>query len=111
MSQPEPMHKRVVSLDGSTFRCERKNHVLFVNDMPAQVRATDRGVVELVAEQKTVQVSGATYWELIYDDLVPTKLLAGMILAKYDDLAGRLQRIATEKSQEHEGKSDDVSHA
>jgi len=94
----------MLSLDGTSFRFERKNHALFVNDMPAQIHAKEHGVVELVAEYKTVQVNGATYWEMIYDDLAPTKLLAGMLLAKYDDLAGRLRRIATERKEEASGE-------
>ncbi len=81
MPDSESVRKRMPSLDGSTFRFERKDHTLFVNDMPVQIRAKEHGVVELVAEYKTVQVSGATYWEMIYEDLAPTKLLAGMILA------------------------------
>ena len=102
MPQPEPIRRRMQSLDGSSFRFERKAHTLFVNDMPVRILTCDHDVVELVTEHKTVRVSGATYWEMIYDDLVPTKLLAGTILAKYDALVGRLQRIAAKKSQWHE---------
>ena len=105
MQQPEPVRRRIQTLDGTSFRFERKAHTLFVNDMPAQVRTREQGKVELVTEYKTVRVSGATYWEMLYDDLAPTKLLAGMILAKYDELAGRLRRIAAERSREKEDPS------
>ena len=99
MQKLEPVRKRIQSLDGTSFRFERKAHALFVNDMPVQVHAGDHGIVELITEYKTVRVSGATYWEMIFDDLVPTRLFAGMILAKYDELVGRIQRIAAEKNQ------------
>lgn len=106
MSKPEPVRRRMQSLDGSSFRFERRNHSVFINDMPARVSAKAHGVVELATAYKTVQVSGATYWEMVYDDAVPTKLSAGMILAKYDELAGRLQDIAAKRSQEKEDPSD-----
>jgi hypothetical protein len=102
MQKPEPVRRRMQSLDGMSFRFERKGHTVFINDMPAEVHAKDHRVVELATEYKTVRVSGATYWEMINDDLAPTKLLAGMILAKYDELAGRLRRIAAERSREKE---------
>jgi hypothetical protein len=41
-----------------------------------------------------------------YEDLAPTKLLAGMILTKYDELAGRLRRLAAERNQEQEEASE-----
>lgn len=73
-----------------------------MNDLQVCSLGCEREVVELVTEQKRVRVSGATYWEMIYDDLVPTKLLAGGILARYDALVGHLQRLAAEKNQGHE---------
>src|SRR5437879_1767027 len=89
-----PIRKRMQTLDGTSFRFERREHVLFVNGMPAYVQTLQGGIVELVTEQKTVHVSGATYWEMINEDERPTPLSAGIILAKYDELVGRLQRIA-----------------
>lgn len=44
---------------------------------------------------KTVQVSGATYWAMIYDDMTPTPLSAGLILAKYDELVRWLLHMAS----------------
>ncbi|HZU03820.1 MAG TPA: hypothetical protein VFA10_29415 [Ktedonobacteraceae bacterium] len=96
MQKSVSMRRRVPSLDGTSFRCERKAHTLFVNDMPAQVHVEGHGIVALITTHKTVRVSAATYWELIYDDLAPTRLSAGTILAKYDELVGQLQRIAAE---------------
>jgi hypothetical protein len=78
-------------------------HTLLVNDMPVQVHVLDGGKVELIAEHKTVQVSGATYWEMRYDDVVPTALLVGVILAKYDELIGRLTRLADAGKEESGG--------
>jgi hypothetical protein len=106
MPQPESVRKRLQALEGPSFRFERKGQTVFVNDLPAQVHLNEQGVVELVTEAKTVRVSGATYWEMIYDELVPTKLTAGLILAKYDELVGRLQQLATERSQAHREASD-----
>ncbi len=102
MPEREPIRKRMHSLDGTSFRFERKAHTLFVNDMQVRTITCDRDVVELITEHKTVRVSGATYWEMRCDDVAPTKLLAGTILARYDALVGQLQRIAAEKSQEQE---------
>lgn len=100
MPQREPVRRRIQALDGTSFRFERKAQTLLVNDMPAQIHTREQGTVELVTEYKTVQVSGATYWTMIYDDLVPTPMSAGMILAKYDELVGQLWQIALERSQE-----------
>lgn len=94
MQSPEPVRKRIHSLDGISFRFERKNHALWVNDLPAQVHVKEDGIIELRTEHKTVQVSGAMYWEMIYDDRLPTPTFAGVILAKYDELVGRLQQVA-----------------
>ncbi|BCL83849.1 hypothetical protein ccbrp13_63140 [Ktedonobacteria bacterium brp13] len=90
MPEHKIVFKRLQALDGISFRFERRMHVLFVNGMPAHVHTQHYGIVELVTEHKTVQVSAATYWEMIYDDIVPTPLSAGMILAKYDELVGKL---------------------
>lgn len=67
MQSPEPVRKRIRSLDGTSFRFERKAHALFVNDLPAQVHVKGGGIIELRTEHKTVQISEATYWEMIYD--------------------------------------------
>ena len=100
MQRQKTVRKRIWALDGTSFRFERNAEVLYVNGMLARVHALSGGKVELVTEHKTVQVSGATYWEMIYDDVISTPLLAGMILAKYDELVGRLQSIAQAR---HEG--------
>lgn len=94
MQRSEPMRKRMRALDGSSFRFERKDHTVLVNDLSAQVHVTKDGIIELRTEHKTVQVDGATYWEMIYDHRLPTPLSAGLLLAKYDALVGRLQQLA-----------------
>jgi hypothetical protein len=99
MPQPESVRKRLQALDGTSFRFERKGQRVFVNDLLVQVQVSEQGAVELVSEAKTVRVSGATYWEIIYDELVPTKRSAGLILAKYDELVERLRRLDTERNQ------------
>lgn len=108
MASLEPVRRRVHSLDGTSFRFERKNHTVWVNDLPARVHVRENGIIELHTEHKTVQVSGATYWEMIYDDRLPTPLSAGVILAKYDELVGHLQRIeqARQKQQAQAGEID-----
>lgn len=100
MQEQDPIRKRMQALDGTSFRFERKAHELFVNDMPVQVHARNHGTVELVTEHKTVQVSAATYWSMIFDDVMPTPTSAGMILARYDELVGRLQRTASRERRE-----------
>lgn len=107
MPHPPSIRRRIQALDGTTFRFERRGQTLLVNDQPVQIRTRPDGkgglVVELVTEGKTVQVSGATYWSMVYDDLMPTPLLAGMLLAKYDELVGRLQRLPLDQ-EPHEGE-------
>lgn len=94
MQRPESVRKRMRALDGSSFRFERKDHTILVNDLPVQIHVTKDGIIELRTEHKTVQVNGATYWEMIYDDRLPTPLSAGLLLAKYDELVERLQQLA-----------------
>ena len=60
MPQPKSVRKRLQSLDGTSFRFERKGQIVFVNDMAVQVHVSEQGVVELVIEAKTVRDSGAT---------------------------------------------------
>ena len=102
MQPPVSVCRRMPALDDTSFRFERKAQTLYVNGLPAQVRTLPDGkgglVVELVTEGKTVQVSGATYWNMVYDDLLPTPLLAGLLLANYEELVGRLQRLPMERS-------------
>jgi hypothetical protein len=64
-------------------------------------------VVALVTEHKTVQVTGADYWEMIYGDVTPTPLLAGMLLAslheriaKQEELSARLLQLRQDQQQE-----------
>lgn len=102
MSQSGSVRKRMKALDGTSFRFERKAQTLLINDLPVRSLTCTQDIVELVTEQKAIQVSAATYWEMQCDDLVPTRLLAGTILAKYDALVSRLQRITSEQSQEQE---------
>lgn len=94
MQSPELVRKRKRSLDGTSFRFERKNHAVWVSDLPVQVRVKENGIVELRMEGKTVLVSSATHWEMIDDDWLPTPLSAGSILAKYDELVEYLQHAA-----------------
>ena len=92
--------KRLQTLEGTSFRFERKGQLVFINDLPAQVHVNQQGGIELVTEAKTVRVSGATYWEMIYDELVPTKMAAGLHLAKYDELVGWFLRLGRDRNQE-----------
>jgi len=109
MPPPESVRKRLQALDGTSFRFERKGQIVFVNDLPVHVHVRELGVVELVTEAKTVRVSGATYWEMIYDELAPTKLTAGLLLAKYDELVGRFLRLGRDRTEEHRDASEPPS--
>lgn len=96
MERQENTRKRMRALDGTSFRFERKGDDLFVNGMPAHVQALAGSIVALVTTGKTVQVSAVDYWEMVFDDVQPTKLLAGLILAQLHDLRRRLKTIATQ---------------
>jgi uncharacterized protein (DUF169 family) len=78
----------------------RTGNDLFVNGMVAQVQAIAGGIVALVTAHKTVQVSAVAYWEMVYDEVPPTKLLAGVILAQLHELRQRLQAIAASQQDE-----------
>ena len=61
----------------------------------------------LESTYKTVQVSAAQYWELLYGDVVPTKLLAGILLAqlheqraRYEDLCAHIMALGQQKDNE-----------
>ncbi len=67
--------------------------------MAAHIQSLAGSIVALITPDKTVQVSAVAYWEMVFDDVEPTKLLAGMILAQLHDLRGRLKAIATQGSE------------
>jgi hypothetical protein len=95
------------AMDGTTFRFEKRGEAIFINDLAASIQMQKEGVVALVTEHKTVQVTGADYWEMIYGDLTPTPLLAGMILAslheriaKREELYAGLLRLRQDQQRE-----------
>ena len=96
MEYQENTRKRMRALDGASFRFERTGDDLFVNGMPAHVQALPGSIVALVTTGKTVQVSAVEYWEMVFDDVQPTKLLAGILLAQLHELRGRLKSIAAQ---------------
>lgn len=88
-----PSRTRRRALDGTTFRCEKRGETIFINDMVARVQMQKEGVVTLVTEHKTVQVTGADYWEMIYGDVPPTPLLAGMLLASLHERIAKQEEL------------------
>ena len=40
-----------------------------------------------------VTIDGATYWDMLFGDEAPTEMRAGLLLARNDELFGRLRRI------------------
>lgn len=101
MERQEHMRKRMRTLDGASFRFERRGDDLFVNGMAAHVQVLTLGTVALVTTDTSVQVGAADYWEMVYDDVQPTKLLAGVILAQLHELRWRLKGITAEPLDEH----------
>jgi hypothetical protein len=75
MEYQENTRRRVRGLDGTSFRFVRKGDELFVNGMAAHVQALAGSIVALVTIGKTVQVSAVDYWEMVFDDVQPTKLM------------------------------------
>lgn len=71
MESNDTTRRRVRALDGRSFRCEQRNDLLSVSGMPARVHALSDGIVALETAHTTVQVSGSTYWELLYGNVVP----------------------------------------
>jgi uncharacterized protein (DUF169 family) len=100
MWRQETARRRMRALDGTSFRFERKGDDLFVNGMLAHVQALSGGMVALVTERKSVQVSAADYWEMVYDEVFPTKLLAGVLLAQLHEIRQRLKGIAASQQDE-----------
>lgn len=94
MERQEHTCERIRALDGTSFRFEHKGDDLFMNGMPAGVQARRGGTVALVTEHKTVQVSAANFWEVVYDEVLPSKLLADVILAQLYEVRERLKGIA-----------------
>lgn len=92
MHKRESRRRRMRALDETSFRFKRGAQTFFVNDLPVEVHVSAQGIIELQSADRMIRVSGTTYWEMIYDDVVPTQLLAGIIQAKYDELVGRLRQ-------------------
>ena len=99
MERPEHTRKRMRALDGTSFRFERAGDDLFVNGMRAGIRALAGGNVALVTERKTVQVSAADFWDMLYDEVLPNKLLAGVILVQVYELRAVLKGIAARQEE------------
>lgn len=55
--------------------------------------------MELVTEAQTVRISGAEYWDLFLADVTPTRMNAGLLLARWHELTQLLQRLAVEKEE------------
>lgn len=100
MEYQEHTRRRTRALDGFSFRFERKGEELSVNGMPARVSALPGGIVALDTGDKRVQVGAAEYWEMVYDEIAPTKLLAGILLAQLHELRGRLRNLATQQIEQ-----------
>lgn len=99
MKYQENTRRRMRALDGTSFRFERKGEHLYVNGMPARISALAGGIVALSAGDKTVHVGSADYWGMVYDDIPPTPLLAGILLVQLHELRGRLKSIAAQKTE------------
>ena len=100
MERDNTIRKRMRALDGTSFRFERKGDDLFINGMPVHIQALPGGTVALVTAYKSVQVSAADYWEMVYDEVQPTKLLAGVILAQLHEIRERLKEIPVSQQDE-----------
>jgi hypothetical protein len=61
--------------------------------MLALVQVQKERVVALVTEHKTVQITGAGYWEMIYGDVPPTPLVAGMLLAALHERIAKQEEL------------------
>lgn len=99
MKYQENTRRRVRALNGTSFRFERTGEDLYVNGMPAHTSALVGGIVALDTGDKTVHVGAADYWGMVYDDIPPTLLLAGILLAQLHELRGRLKSIAAQKTE------------
>ena len=100
MDYQEHTRRRMRALDGTSFRFERTGEELRVNGRSVHISALPGGIVTLDAGDKTVQVGAAEYWEMVYDDIAPTKLLAGILLAQLHELRGRLGSIAAQQTHQ-----------
>lgn len=107
MEQENITRRRVKALDGTSFRLEKRDGTLSVNDVPTSVHSLSGGIVALESTHKTVQVSAAQYWELLYEDVAPTKLLAGILLAqlheqraRYEELCAHIMALGQQKDDE-----------
>ena len=100
MDYQEHTRRRMRALDDTSFRFERTGEELFVNGMPAHISALPGGIVALHTGDKTVQVGTADYWEMVYDEMAPTKLLAGILLAQLHELRGRLMSLAAQHTHQ-----------
>jgi hypothetical protein len=78
----------------------RTGEDLYVNGMPAHTSALAGGIVALSTGDKTVHMGAAEYWGMVYDDIPPTPLLAGILLAQLHELRGRLKSIAAQKTEQ-----------
>lgn len=101
MERQEYTRKRMQALDGTSFRFERQGDDLFVNGMPVHIQALPGGMVALVTAYTSVQVSAADYWEMVYGEVQPTKLLAGVILAQLHEIRQCLKEIQVLQQDEH----------
>ena len=99
MDYQENTRRRMRALDSTSFRFERKGKDLFVNGLPVHISALAGGIVALDTGDKTVHLGAADYWGMIYDDIPPTPLLAGILLAQLHELRGRLKSIAAQKTE------------
>ena len=105
MEYQEHTRRRMRSLDGTSFRFERTGEELFVNGMPAHISALPGGIVALDTGDKTVQVSAADFWDMVYDEFLPNKLLAGVILVQlYERSLERQHRLGVRAVRQPHGE-------
>jgi hypothetical protein len=94
MKSDDVSRQRFRTVDGASFRFEKKAGHLFLNERPLlKVRVLNNGVVALQTDDQQVTIDGATYWDILFDDEAPTKMRAGLRLARNDELFGRLRSI------------------
>lgn len=94
MKSDDVSRQRFRTIDGASLRFEKKAGHLFLNERPLlKVRVLNNGVVALQTDDQQVTIDGATYWDMLFGDEAPTEMRAGLLLARNDELFGRLRRI------------------
>lgn len=94
MKSDDVSRQRFRTVDGASFRFEKKAGRLFLNErLVLKVRVLENGVVALQTDDQQVTIDGATYWDMLFGDEAPTKMRAGLLLARNDELFSRLRSI------------------